>query len=597
MPGISLLHGDRKALRGNVTELFDAISFLDSYRSRTEVRTDDLLVGHTGYPGYPIRRFETDDAIVLLEGCLYGTEDVDAALQDVVRLLDADQQEALADWIRRDGLFLVLVYRQATGEIEVLTDPFRRLPVYATSRGEATICSRELKFVREGIDRGQTTLELDRLGAAQQLTFGYPLGTRTLFEDVRCLPPASRTRIDSDGRLDISRLSQHDFGAESVAVRSVDENAAELVSRFTAACRRRHSENGRNIVSLSGGLDSRAVAGAYHHAGLSGSAATFDTRGGTPGSDVWVAARVADALDLDWRCYSIDAHDVSEEHRVRLLDMKQGLNYAGMAFILDFYEQLRADFPDATYVTGDGGQMGLTDLKPPKELAGESELLEYVVDANTQIPLEKAAATAGVSPETVRESILARLRSYPETEPGQKYAHFILREQGFNYLVHGEDRNRYYLWSVSPFYSLPFFEYAVRCPDDHKHGRELYSAFLEQMAPSLLDITYSDFDAPITSLEYRFKNAIDTTLSKYPDLRRQVVRYLRDDTERSQTVAERITQQLTVTDLVPLSEHDVADIAAKRDSYRLSALYFLDTLMWVVAGVNESQEPIDRPVM
>jgi asparagine synthase (glutamine-hydrolysing) len=595
MPGISLLYGDRSGLVGDASALFDAVQFLDRYEAQTELRTDELLLGHTGYPEYPRCRFETDEAVALLEGRLYGTEDVAGAVQEAVTLLADEEWAALADWLHRDGPFLLAVYRRSTGDVELLTDPFRRLPTYYTTVDGLTVVSRELKFVRAAIDRSDSPLALDRLGAAQQVALGYPLGNRTLFCGVRCLPPASVARFEGGGDHEIVQLSQFEFDADTVEDRSVEEHATELVSRFTTACRHRHTDDRRTVLSLSGGLDSRAVAGAFAHDELPCSAVTFDTSGGSTEADVWVAARVADALDIDWRCYSVDIPRLPAEHRERLLEMKQGLNYFGMTFIMEFFDRLHADLPGATYVTGDGGQMGLTDLKPPKQFSDEDALLAYVIEANAQLPLAEAASVTQVDTEEIRESIRARLRSYPETAYDAKYAHFILREQGCNYLMHGEDRNRYYFWSVSPFYSLPFFEYALRCPDEQKHGRELYAAFLDRMAPDVLAIEYADFDAPITSVEYRLKRALDTTLSKYPAMRRRVVTYLHDDPDRSRTAAERIGTRLAESDLRPLSEQAITAIATDHEDYRLSALKFLETLTAVASELSPPERPVKRP--
>ncbi len=590
MPGISLL---RTAAPGVADGLFESVRFFDDYEVTLSDTSGGTVIGHSGYPGYPVRRVETDDAVLLLEGHLYDADDVDGRLERFGELLATGDVETVADALHdHDGDYLLVAYRKAADDVFVFNDPLCRLPTYYATVDGDVVLSRELKFVREFGRRRDDPVHLDRLGAAQVMTFGYALGDRTLFEGVSTLGPGAVAHVD-DG-IDVERRYRHRFDGTTKGDRSVAANGAELASRFVTACENRDVDGAANVISLSGGLDSRAVAGAYARADLPATAATFEYEGRYT-DEVRVARRVADALGMEWSAYDLT---VSEANRSRLLECKQGMNYLGMAFILDFFEQLRADHGRPTYVTGDGGDKVLVDLTPSREFDSLDDLVEFAIESNERIPLADAAAAADVDPDAVRRSVAERLRSYPETDRTRQYVHFLFRERGLNYLNQGEDRNRYYFWSVAPFYSLPVFEYAMNCPDEQKRGRDLYAAFLRQFAPSVLDIEYPNFGAPITSLEYRTKRRVYDLLGRYPRLQSVAVDLVTSSDDSVDDSLSALAADLSADDVYPLSEQGVAAILDRYERYGLIELNLLATLTAIVEGMtDEERARVDEPAV
>lgn len=592
MPGLS-------ALRGSVTTdladaLFEAVEFRDSYDSQLAIDADGTIVGHSGYPSYPVERVETPSATVLLEGYLYDAADQQACLRELAsRLADGDR-EGVAEWVRaRDGDFLVLVDADWRDDLLLCNDAFGRLPTYYATVDDTVVVSRELTFVRELARRRGDGLELDPLATAQKLAFGYYLGDRTPFEDVRCLPPGSLAAVDEDG-VAIDSLHEHDFEEKAHADKSVEENAANLASIFATACENRDLEDRPNVISLSGGLDSRAVAAAYADRGIPATTASFDFGGGDLDSDARVAQSIADELGLDWDLFRVAG---TEAHRDLLLDTKQGVNYLGMDFILDFFEQLEERQPNATYVTGDGGDKVFKDLRPATQPGSTADLVDTVAEHETRFSFEEAAALAGVDRKELVDSVRRRLRSYPESDPEQLYVHFLIRERGINCFNHGEDRNRYFFWSVTPFYSAPVFRYAMNCPDDQKPFARLYTAFLEHFAPELAEIEYPNFGAPVTSLEYTAKRFAFDVLSRYPDLEELVLGAMRDETAQARDVATDVRSRLSEGVVDPLSKADVAAVANDYESYRPTQLNYLLTAVALAQDVSaeSEQRAVARP--
>src|SRR5262249_46626921 len=150
------------------------------------------------------------------------------------------------------------IVRSAQREVLVFSDPFCRLPLYYDADASSLIVAREPKFVQ--VIRQQA--EFDHVGCAQYLAFGLPLGERTLLKNVRSFPDAGVLRGEIvDGRLRW-RLSQFQlWNLDHEASVPLRRQARDFSDLFVAACRSwgSHGDSQGNLVSLSGGHDSRAV--------------------------------------------------------------------------------------------------------------------------------------------------------------------------------------------------------------------------------------------------------------------------------------------------------------------------------------------------
>ena len=177
------------------------------------------------------------------------------------------------------------------------------------------------------------------MALAQYLLLGFPLGKRSWFAGIEYLEPASLITISpADAAIKVAKL--HEFNLEGVehCFRSPAENAHNLASLFRRACRQRTGGAGRNVVSLSGGLDSRAVAAGLCREEIPFTAATFLTSQPTNAADVRVASRVAEALGVGWQLFHL--RPPQGKDLVQLLDLKSGANNLRLSFILPFFHRL-----------------------------------------------------------------------------------------------------------------------------------------------------------------------------------------------------------------------------------------------------------------
>jgi asparagine synthase (glutamine-hydrolysing) len=450
------------------------------------VDDEGLLVSTTTRGAYPLAVFKTPSGTLILEGRVYGSRpaSLSASLTTLAEEIarDGHSPSRLAQWLREtDGDFVLLFIERRRRRLVLLTDLFGRLPVYWTPGDSRIVISRNLRLAGRLAGRQSP----DPMAIAQYLLLQYPVGGRTLLEGVRRIPPASAVFIDrasGTARLDV--LHRFNFDVAANAETPIREDAEVLRTLVTDACRRRHRsvQNAHSVLSLSGGLDSRAIAGALRCAELPFRAATILDANGCSLHDARSAEQIAALLGVPWHLYRLPRATGAEA--LELLSIKDGMNPLGMSFIINFLRRLRADWGEgAGLFTGDGGDKVLPSLAPawtPRTLEQVAQML--IADQHVW-PLDRVAEISSVTIEAIVEELAAALRDYPETSLANKYVHFLVYERAHKYLFEGEDRNRAYLWPMSPFYAPPVFEYAMGCGQKKKRRYRLYRELLSRMLP------------------------------------------------------------------------------------------------------------------
>lgn len=213
------------------------------------------------------------------------------------RLLDAfltRGAEAVRDL---DGEYHVAVWDRRTRRLVLLNDRFGAFPLYwaHTAHGLAFGGGVRGVLLAPGVNA-----EPDADAIREAVTFGgFRLGTRTNVRGVRMLPGASA--LTSDGVSVHTTRYWRWSDMSSHPPRPVNDVIDELRGEWTRAITARLAGAGRAGLTLSGGLDSRAImAEAVRHAPVH--AITY----GVPHcDDVRIAARAARAVGATWTLHPL----------------------------------------------------------------------------------------------------------------------------------------------------------------------------------------------------------------------------------------------------------------------------------------------------
>jgi len=161
----------------------------------------------------------------------------------------------------------------------------------------------------------------------------------------------------------------------------------------------------------------------------------------------------------------------------------------------------------------------------------------------------------------ILSEIVNCVMAYPEKEWENRYMHFLHFDRCFKWQFEGEDKNRCYFWSLTPFYSIPFFNYVMNCPETTKKRFKLYREFLLRLSPEAMAIDNANWQFPITSkgglflyemvyprLPFRFKGLIRNALKKQ-DRTAPVAEKRRLDLEEQIKRCSYISNYLSIAEL------------------------------------------------
>jgi asparagine synthase (glutamine-hydrolysing) len=487
MPGLTLAVGSEAGF-GDVARTAQALLVHGPhYRTHSAATESAVHLGWVAYETYPVVVWSDNEYVIYLEGRIYNEslEVVHAELLSIAAdALGAARGES---GVRRfvsskEGSYLVAILRRDTRALLVFNDIFGRLPVYY-SVDSRLILAREAKFVHAL----QSDPSFDRIGCAQFLAFGLPLGDRTVLSGVKSFPDAALLRAELvDGRicLNLQRLHSWNLDDEERTA-SVGQHATRFADAFVTACRAfgNHEASSGNIASLSGGHDSRAVVAGLVCSRTPVIAVTYRDPIVKRENEVICAQRLTQALGVEWHC--IDLPPPPDSAYEELAWLKDGMNWASMAYILNYLEQITQRWGRSwTYLSGDGGDDCLKVTAPRRAFTETRGVAEYLLEHETYIPPAVAEAILKVPRGTLADEIHQLLESYPEEELARRVKHFKIFERGRRCYFEGEDRTRSFLWQDSPFYSQRVFRHCMRVPDKLKEAHVFCRQALLALSPA-----------------------------------------------------------------------------------------------------------------
>jgi asparagine synthase (glutamine-hydrolysing) len=232
---------------------------------------------------------------------------------EVVLLGYVHDGEAILDRLR--GMFAFLVWDRRTNEIFAARDQIGVKPLYYYAvDGLFAACSEIRPLLRHPSIRPR----LDPEGVVEFLSFGNNLGSRTVIEDIRVLPPGHILRIH-ENRVTMSEYWDVLPAAEAPASPAEAEDALAVILAESVAL---------SLVSdvplglmLSGGIDSSLIAAlAVRHVPASELTA-YSVAFGRPDDEVAAAGRLAADLGIPLRTIHVTEREVAADFENWLDDL------------------------------------------------------------------------------------------------------------------------------------------------------------------------------------------------------------------------------------------------------------------------------------
>ncbi|PKN73671.1 MAG: hypothetical protein CVU50_02860 [Candidatus Cloacimonetes bacterium HGW-Cloacimonetes-3] len=487
MPGINLL-----SCKGEVSEALvklteSSMTAFPHITCEQNSITPQIHTITTTHAGYRVHTHQTGDWHIL-----YENQHENALPAGIAALLNGLGEKPISaeglQQLRKthleglQGAFLLVAINRKTQHVAFANDSLARLPVYVLHTQGTFALGRDISIVKSAAP----ALNLNPLYLALNLIFAYVPGRGSFYDEIDTLKCGTLGVYDiASDKLSITnepnlRFPEIDYSGKR------KERLEELTDSFHEATQHISSKD-ENILALSGGFDSRAVIASLQMQNIPYEAVTYKDAENTASDDVTIATKIAQAVKCKHRIITMPMESVNHYHK--LFAIKAGINYLGVAFFLQFLETVHKQYPEGiNMITGDGGDKVMPSLLPKQRLSSGRMFLDYLYANNAIIPVQTAADLFGLKTADIDDYLLKLAEAYPGKDYSTKYKCFILAERGGRWLFEGEDRNRAYLNSETPFYDYRFYRKAMQIPDEWKQNRLFYRQFLAAIAPALSNI-------------------------------------------------------------------------------------------------------------
>lgn len=460
-----------------------SLPVMEGYTLQRIVHNDLLFLGFYAYASYPVMVFEAAGALVLLEGKVYNQTEsqLKTSLETMATTHDGSDISP-EQWLRAlDGEFVGVICYPETGKVLLFNDALGRLPLYTGDLSGKMVISRDISFIKALMHGNRP----DKEAVALTMLLGYAPGGKTLWEDIQRVEPAMVFSIDAREH-NVYRKSSFAIDFSHSGIRLADQQD-QIFHLLEEGLSDRLNAGNNVALSLSGGLDSRLLAGMLAGMGRSIPTLTYADAEASAAADLAAVGQIVSQLQLEKDHALFQLSLPGDTQFDQLNGLKQGLNYLGMAFILPFLDRFRQR--GLWQLTGDGGDKLLADLRPLRKLRTNHQLIEYLLRNHAVMPLSLVAEMSGFSREDLRDLLLQTLQAYDVANENERYMSFLIRERAMIWLFEGEDRNRCYAWSTTPYYSPAMFEACLQYPMEAKRNGSLFLAFFERLPGKLQHIS------------------------------------------------------------------------------------------------------------
>jgi len=434
---------------------------------------------HTGQVGSKTSPACLDNYMVWVEGEAYNVNDVALKLnlsaQTLADLLLVAEQNGQLDKAlnQLDGYFCAALYDVEQKKVKLISDRYGMRLLYWYHKNGVFAWGSEVKAILavEGVDK-----DLDSTSFDCFMDLGYLMGEHTWFEHIKLIKPA--TVIEYDILADKSH--QHHYWKWSEikpSNLSFDEAVDELGERFIKAVSRRFDPDERIGISLSGGLDSRAIFAAVDHLypDYEGYAYTF----GIPDcDDITIAEKVIARSNWRHEKFHFSADNWFEPRIAKVWNtdgMQDMMHMHGSEFLPEVTKHMGVNLNG---YCGDAILGGGFLSKVPWN--------QRITGSNS-------------------ESFYGRFQNLSDIDSDfyniQHVEPHLHMNRVRRFTIYGSVNALPWLEQRKPFFDNKLVELALSIPDDYRANNRLYSAMLQKFFPKYFrDIPWQQTGKPAGSL-------------------------------------------------------------------------------------------------
>ena len=433
---------------------------------------------------------ETQDSVIGLAGNpIYCTtvesmpEALDSTAREIARTIQDDNEVLRHSY----GTFAGVVYSKDKSRIKVFSDSFGVRPLYYLLREDVFAFSTDLKHLEDlGLDLGQ----MDDRGIAETAAFGFPLGDRTRWTNVRYAHAATVVSVDSATAThsryrEWERIEPNSMG--------FSEAVTELHTRFQRAVARRMSLSSvRAFAFLSGGMDSRLITLTLKNLGKDITA---------------ISLAPDDTLDGELAKQFADYHNLRLCHSSQLSPFIQAIERLP-AVIADPNLKARyfCDFENVIWA-GDGGSVGLGYVYLHPEFVETDVNLNAEMFAKEFMGKNNFSLASTIFNESSSDILSLPLRGI--TEEIDRLYNGDLYTAAYLFLMENDQRRHMgkhfrnisncQIEQLLPFFDPELFEITLRVPVKQAYRHLLYDAVRKEYGSDFAAVAWQAYPGHVPS--------------------------------------------------------------------------------------------------
>ena len=503
MPGLSGFVSNNKAIldpRGLLDKFervhqLSGVSFYSESFSSSEAVVLNLLTGLLRSRDYDPNRRGNGVLHIFVEGEVFDLAEVaqdmgckkkSSAMDQIAYLYD-NLGTALSSTL--NGEFNIVIFDSNSRKLTIFADHLSTQPLFYRQSTDGLYFGSEKKSILAVLPEKP---EIDAVGLLQGFRHIHNIGDRTFIKDLHRLRPGGVLEY-KNGNLRIHQQPLVQFDDRRTRA-SADELIEEWKLRLTSAIRRRVKAERKIVVSLSGGLDSRAVIAAVPR---DYRPLWARTRGTESSAEMRFAKLVAEQLGVEH--FAEEPSDFSIfDYLDRIVWRTEGETtfLHGLTILNHATIKRHGDFLAGGYF-GDAASGAHVDPRMflPGSLESFAARLFEWYDCNQ--PIERLALV--FNEEFLRKYIPGVRDEFVQSHLAVRQARNIDTHQVWNFYnrqtrmtMAAAPIDSHLFQRISPFYDRELVEFATTIPLRFRIGQVLYKKMIYDIGPELRDIPSSN---------------------------------------------------------------------------------------------------------
>jgi hypothetical protein len=516
MPGISIYYNNNNK---DLTSLdLNVLNSEKHYSTEVLYKNDDIIIAKTGYDGYPIEYFETQSAIVVIEGLIYNKseQELKETLSKIVACDESSVNNEINMFIHSfHGDYIVYLYHIQKNELKVFNDLWGRLKTQYYYDHDMLLISREHTFILDNLPE----ITLNKNAILELILFRFYMEGKTIISNVFKTPPSTLIRAKKiNDNLSVSiETNKHDLtttkffsGRKKFIKKYTDIYLSSLRDTIKTLQKRKL----KLVGDLSGGLDSRAVF--YGICNITKDAEFF-TDDLISGDESRCAEHVAAQYNMKLtKIKASHEMDINDMSRITFLTGCTVNAVTNLACYLDNIERKNIEKSPAVKFQGFGGDFIRHPYRHIKGYRSLTSLFKNNFLING-INFKEAEKLLNIDNSNIINHFTQIENRYPEHNVEDRVKHFYF--DYYNGLVYsGEDRARMHFWTIQPMMAHNLLSLSLYHIPRNKINTELFVNFLK-----LLD--KKSLNSPLHNYSFKLNSPLSIKLQSLKESINAIIKF------------------------------------------------------------------------